>query len=62
MFYCQSTRKSKGRDISSVSVSLQHVKQAIAKRGMIGSSMREGTSRPTNEKLDAAPALSGGPA
>ena len=62
VFYCQSTRKSKRRDISNVSVSLQRVKQAIAKRGMIASSMSKGTSRPTNEELDAAPALSGGPA
>ena len=62
MFDCQSTRKSKRRDISSVSASLQHVKEAITKRGMIRNSMSKGTSRPTNKELDAYPALSGWPA
>ena len=62
MFDCQSTRKSKRRDISNVSVSLQRVKEAIAKREMIKNVMSKATSRPTNEELDAPPALSGGPA
>ena len=62
MFYCQSTRKSKRRDISNVSVSLQRVKEAIAKREMIKNVMSKATSRPTNEELDTYPALSGGPA